>query len=250
MKRFFSFFLIVACLLSLALFPSCKLLGLSSDPSTAGNQATDKIVDAVILDDNGHFRAQRVYNVNGDASDAGATTYYSLVYTFTPGGRLTVHDLSGTTPDAEYDYEVRHNLIIATSPTGKKEYFDYCEDVIAVPIALETDTSRAFLGCIIGVKDGVTVSQNGTTTIGYHFELNAKVGDLPAVFNGKDNSKGCYFGIRKNGTFDAKTNGEYRLKYVNADQINGFDASSAGDVIVEVTVGKKVYKAVLRVREV
>ena len=237
-------FLVLALVLIMAVggLSACSLFD-----NLKKNQTTDDIPQAVVdvftADENGHFRAQRVFNVNDQLTVDDTTVVYSTVFTFATDGTFTHRGNSvvageNTAIDKSGTYKVISNLI-ELRIGDNVDYIDYYSDLIFLPIRL----LGAYVGGVFGVSDGVAASQKSATTIGYHIELNVRVGDLPAVFNGeKKTSKGISVPLRQNATaYTSATKG------INADQVQGFDSSKAGKIIVDVVISKKTYKAVLNV---
>jgi len=202
------------------------------------------VKDSFEIDSNGHFKEEKKYDING--SIEGTESLYSYNYIFKTNGDVECKDLAKDKSET-YTYTVNKNLIIIDEGEYKT-YIDYFEDVIVVPIETHINGDRMYLGCVCGNLSGVAVSQRSKSTLGYHIELNVNVGDLPAVLTGKSTSKGNYIKIYKNGTIYSKSSGEYYYSYINSDQVVGFDTTKEGEYIVDVTISKVVYKAVLRVK--
>lgn len=238
----FSILLIFGLIFTLT---SCSLSSILSDVNSTVNSL---IVELEGFDSNGHFKKDTTYHVNGNMSYEENITYYSLDYIFGSDGKLKIIDLSKKEEDKYYDYVVINNLIKITS-NGVDEYLDIYGDVIAIPVELTLNNKRIYLGSVVGTKDGVVVSEKSKSIAGYHIELNVSKDDVPAVLTGSNTSKGMYYKIYQNGVLDTNSKGEYRYYYLNADQVPGFDSSEIGIKLVDVTINKKVYKAVLRVTE-
>ena len=239
---------------SIAVVMAVAALGLSACnllENITKNKTTDDIPQAVedifVADKDGHFRAERTFNVNVDASydyeELHYTNVLSTAYVFKTDGSYTlsgkVQRNAGQEDVSEAGtYRVISNLIELTKGESK-EYLDYYSDVIFVPLYLGNE----YVGLAPGVEEGVAASQRSNSTVGYHIDLKVRQGDLIAVFNGeKKTSKGTYTPVRSNATVY-----ETAYKGISADQIQGFDSSQVGNVLVDVVINKKTYKAVLRV---
>ena len=210
--------------------------------------AINNVVESFEVDSEGHFKSEKKYDINGTIGSDGLETQYSFEYTFKTNGDVDFKDKGNENNNYTKKYTVDSNLIIVDEG-DYKTYIDYYEDVIVVPVESHLAGKRMYLGCVCGNLSGVAVSQRGKTTLGYHIELNVKVGDLPAVFTGNSKSKGNYIKIYKNGEIYSKSSCEYYYSYIKADQVSDFDSSKAGETVVNVTIGSKEYKAVLRVEE-
>lgn len=224
------------CLGGTLAMTGCDLSTLFANKERTVNDAVDDAKDTLVVSSDGYFRKDRQYNANGSIG--------SYVLNFDTKGGLKIKDLSDDSV-IEYDYRIYDNLIETKTKgeTPDVTYIDYCEDILFIPTYDYVSTTRkVFKGGTCAVLEGVVASERGTTTIGYHTELNFKVGDLPATLTGKKGSNGYCFNIKKNGTWKEKA--DTPDKYLKADAIasDDFDTSQVGTKLVNVTINSKTYK--------
>ena len=206
----------------------------------------------------GKFVENRDYNVNGQCTISedkelgitATTIEYSAVYKFNKNGTLTIKDLKDNS-EKSFTYEIISNIIKVES-SSEEFYLDYYEDIVIVPVRYFDITFAYFTG----ILDGVVASERGTSTLGYHFEIEVDKDDLPSVFNGEKSktsshpaSKGLVYKIYKNGKVYSNSKGiAYVVAGLNSDQVIGFDSSTTGYYIIDVVYSKISYKAVLHVK--
>lgn len=223
---------LLAFLMALVIIP-CALLFTSCDK-------IKNFIEQDIVDTNGLFKKQAVYNINQKIGD----NYMSAKITFEHDGTgsLAVQGDEGKSGKID-SYKVNGNLIEYVSD-GKTQYFDYYKDFIAIPLILSIGDTAGYLGSFIGVREGQVISERSSTEIiGYHVLIYVNKDSLPAVFTGKEDSKGSYVTYYKNGTVSDK------VGYLSADQVFNFDSSEVGIKVIDVSIQGKKYKTILNVVE-
>ena len=200
----------------------------------------DKIKDLIDQDivKNGLFKKETVYNVNETVADI----RLSATITFNPDGTGTLVNNETSTTETITDYEITKNVLKYVSK-GKTSYCDYYKDFIGIPAVLSVSDEFVCLGAFTAVREGQVVSERSSTDLaGYHFDLYVKQGTTAAAFTGDNKSKGYAYRYAKNGELNVES-----PIYLAADQISGYDSSTVGQKIVEVSVKGSKYKAILNV---
>lgn len=208
-------------------------LVIASSFALASCSFLDTLLGTQLAIKDGKFIEDTTYNLNLSVNlgPEFGTSYLSLKFEFDTEGTMKETNLKDSTA-SEYPYTVDKDLIIL-GEDGKSGYLNYFGDLIGYDALIAVGTA---------VKDGVTVSdKSATSVIGYICRLSVDVGDVPAVFTGDKDSKGCYYEVYQNGTVSTKE------KYLSADQISGFDSSVKGSKVVDVTIGNKTTKQPLYV---
>ncbi len=219
------------------------------DTERKTNDAAEDAKNLTIVDTDGHFRNEKLYHFTNKELN----TPVQIEYTFKTDGKLTTVNVSNN-ETVEYTYKVNGNLIeIKNTRTNKVEYMDYCDEVLYHPINSENPNRNgyaSFVGGKIGYLDGVVISaKSSSSVVGYHIDLQMAVGENKAVFTtDKNSTKGFAYPIYANGTI--KT-GIKDSKAVDDSMIIAavLDASKSGVQVIDVGIGKKTYKAALRVAD-
>ena len=202
------------------------------------------------FDDNGHFKEEVTYNF--DLSFI--TDNFMITINFKKDGSAVLKSMTkdeSRTFDATYKYvngfiEFKYQ---DTDSNDQIEYIDYHDDVMCFALTTFNNGERFVVTYALGAKQGSAVSQKEKKVLGYHFELTVLKGDEINVFDGTKNSKGYYITYYENGTFEKDSDEHFVLRYLNHDQIKGFDSSTAGIKWVEVTAENNTYKVPLYVCE-
>ena len=179
----------------------------------------------------GFFKSETLFHFLKTADDK------KMEYVFAPDGTLTMKDV-WTDESTSYSYKVFGNIVEIKDSAENVSYLDYFENVLVHPVYEGSEYKKASLGYL----DGYAAALQGTSVIGYHFELNVNVGDTKSVFKTSSSSKGVGYEVKANCTIGTSK------KYIGASSFaDEIDTSAAGAQIIDITYNNKDYKAVLKV---
>ena len=189
---------------------------------TKANQAVDGI------DKNGHFEEDRSYlcNISGELN-------ISLRITFKKNGDSQIINVADNSVTTEYTYKAEGNLITCTNKANSKlSYYYLYGDVIVEASAIAN---------ICATREGVAVSQRGTSIIGYVAYVSLNKGDVQAVLCDDKSNTNYYYKVLAKGDISTSKS---RIIY---DQLGKFDTSKEGTYVTTITINKKLYPAIVSV---
>lgn len=249
-KSFLFFFTAVFALLSLS---SCEfdLQSIFSDNS-ALQSLVESYQNEYVPNESGFLSTEAVfYGEKSTAIDSDKTLNVDTTMTLSTDGTYTVVNEFSYTSATSTDYSAGNSTTTAVGT-----YF-IDETVMTIEVTSVNDvlvdyspTYFTYYGVAIYLdgmllhRDGYDFSSQTHTLMGYQFVISVAKDDTTAVFTGDATSKGKYFEIYYDGTFD-KVDNKINYQYISSEMISGFDTSEVGAVKVTVVVSGITYKAMM-----
>ncbi|MCR5564971.1 MAG: hypothetical protein K6F59_04200 [Gammaproteobacteria bacterium] len=218
-KRLLSLVLLAICGLSLVACDFNNIISTANKVKSEAIKSATGLVDGI--DKDGHFEEDRSYTVAYSHTDKdNVTVTISLNLQFKKDGKFIYVDQENN-ETINYTYKIEDGLIKCYQESNLIRYYYYYEDVVV----------EASVLLLCGTRDGVTVSERGTGTLGYVAYIMLNVGDTKSALTTDKSNENMYYTIRKNGTLSSTG------KRVVADQLGLFDTSEAKRYATTLTVG-------------